>query len=177
MHGYEIAGYFSKHGLDLWVKVKTPSVYKALNRLEEQKYIVGKMEKVGSNPPRKVFNITASGREYFSQLLENTFKTGEKGSPLDYWNAMRFVQGNLTENAFIEIIEFREKFLENLKEKMRQKCEMAQEGEGINELPFYGKIMVEAMHKIRKIEIETLAKLKTSAQLPENKKIFIQENK
>ena len=173
MHGYEIAGNFSKRGIDVWVRVKTPSVYKALTRLEERDCIVGYVEQIDNNPPRKVFSITKTGEKYFSQLLKETLKSSEKNSIFDFWNAMRFVKGNLTKDQFIDLIEEREIFLDIYKQKMMKRCEDSSSQEKLSEFPFYVKIMMDSMKKIGKIELETLEKLKEEATKNSNQKDFL----
>lgn len=70
LHGYELIRHFEKKGIDMWIKIKTPSVYKALQRLEKSGMITGKMQESENTPPRKVYTITAEGRGYLRELID-----------------------------------------------------------------------------------------------------------
>lgn len=61
-HGYEIQRFIQISGMDNWAKVQSGSIYYALNKLEKEKHIqVLKEERTGSRI-RKIYEITASGR-------------------------------------------------------------------------------------------------------------------
>ncbi len=178
MHGYEIIRYFEKRGIEMWTRVKTPSVYKALQRLEKQVFITGKMKQEGNNPPRKVFTITDDGHEYFMNLLNSfLWEKDQSHTPVDFWNAFRFVRKNVTRAEFFEIIEHREKKLEQMELKMQERHQQAVECGDMPEFPFYAKIMHETMRKMKALEQDTLDQIKKRAKLPENKKEFKEENK
>jgi len=177
MHGYEIIRYFEKRGIEMWTRVKTPSVYKTLQRLEKQEFITGEMKQESNNPPRKVFTITNKGKEYFMELL-NSFLWGKYKShtPMDFWNAFRFVRKNVTHAEFLKIIENREKKQKQIELKMKEKHQQAVECGDMPEFPFYAKIMHETMRKMKALEMDTLDQIKKAAMLPENKKEFKEEN-
>ena len=178
MHGYEIISYFDKRGIEMWTRVKTPSVYKTLQRLEKKGFITGEMKQEGNNPPRKVFTITNEGRAYFMELL-NYFLWGKDRShtPMDFWNAFRFVRKNVTRSEFIEILENHEKKLEQMEIKMKEKHQQAVEDGDIPEFPFFAKIMHGTMRKMKALELDALNQIKKAAMLQENKKEFKEENK
>ncbi|MBT5421176.1 MAG: PadR family transcriptional regulator [Candidatus Cloacimonetes bacterium] len=176
MHGYKIIRYFEKRGIEMWARVKTPSVYKTLQRLEKQGFITGKMKQDGNNPPRKVFTLTKEGKKHFLELL-NTFLWGKDKShtPMDFWNAFRFVQKNITLTEFLEIIKNREDKHEQMEMKMKKRHKQAIEDGEMPEFPFYAKIMHGTMKKMKGLELETLKQIKEAAILPENKKDFKEE--
>ena len=102
----------------MWTRVKTPSVYKALQRLEKKEFITGELKQEGNKPTRKVFTITESGREYFMEILRSfLWGKGQFQNPFDFWNAFRFIQKNITRLEFLEIIEQREKQHEEMQKK------------------------------------------------------------
>ena len=90
MYGYEIIQYTKMHALDVWAGVKMPSIYKALQRLETNKYISGKQIVEGNNPPRKVFTIKKIGTQYFREILK--YFLGSKSElNVDFWMATSFM--------------------------------------------------------------------------------------
>lgn len=177
MHGYKIIGYFEKRGIEMWARVKTPSVYKTLQRLEKQGFIIGELKQESNNPPRKVFTITKEGKKHFLELL-NSFLWGKDKShtPMDFWNAFRFVRKNVTLTEFLEIIKNQEDKHEQMEIKMKKRHKQAVEDGDMPVFPFYAKIMHETMRKMKALEMETLDKIKKAAILPENKKDFKEEN-
>jgi len=173
MHGYKIIGYFEKRGIEMWTRVKTPSVYKTLQRLEKQGFITGEMKQESNNPPRKVFTITSEGKEHFMKLLNSFLWEKDKShTPMDFWNAFRFVRKNVTLTEFLEIIENREKKLEQLDIKMKERHQQAVECGDLPEFPFFAKIMHETMRKMKALELDALDGIKKAAVLPENKEDF-----
>ncbi len=174
-HGYEIYSITSRNGMDRWLKVKKPSVYKALNRLEDQGYIIGEYEKLENHPPRKIYKINASGDNYFMELLHNILYQHFPCDKADFWNALRFVKGNLTKKQFIAVIQNRRMEMLNWEKTIREKMINARkQGEFVNQ-PFIGDIMREQFKAFYRIEQETLDKLEAAANLAENQKDFAEE--
>jgi DNA-binding PadR family transcriptional regulator len=176
MHGYEIIGYFEKRGIEMWTRVKTPSVYKALQRLAKKGYITGEMKQEGNNPPRKVFTITSTGKEYFIETLRSfLWGKGQFQTPFDFWNAFRFIQKNITHAEFLRVLENRELKHEEIGKIMKEKHKQAVECGEMPEFPFYAKIMHNSMRKMKALELEIITEMKAAAMLPENQKDFKEE--
>ncbi len=176
MHGYEIIGYFEKRGIEMWTRVKTPSVYKALQRLEKKEYITGEMKREGNKPPRKVFTITGSGKEYFMEILRSfLWGKGQFQTPLDFWNALRFVQKNITQSEFLRMLGNREMKHEEMEKIMKEKHKHAVECGNMPDFPFYAKIVHKSMRKMKALELEIINEMKAAAMLPENQKDFKEE--
>ena len=177
MHGYEIIGYFEKRGIEMWTRVKTPSVYKTLQRLEKQGFITGEMKQEGNNPPRKVFTITNEGKEHFMQLLNSfLWEKDQSHTPMDFWNAFRFVKKNVTLSEFMKIIENHEKKLEQFEMKMKERHQQAIKDGDMPEFPFFAKIMHKTMRKMKALELDALDQIKKAAILPVNKDTFKEVN-
>ena len=176
MHGYKIVSFFEKRGLTFWTRIKTPSVYKALQRLEKQEFIVGKLKMENNNPPKKVFTITKSGREKFMEILRHyLFCKDQSISPHDFWNALRFVRHNISRSEFIRALENHENWLRQHCSQMRTKHTEALQKGRLNNLPFYAETLMEMMHEMSDLEIKTLAKMKQSALSADNDKDFAEE--
>lgn len=173
MHGYEIIRYFEKRGIAMWARVKTPSVYKALQRMENKNYIIGKLKQQANNPPRKVFTITKEGRTYFLQLLNSfLWEKDNSHNAMDFWNAFRFIQKNITRSEFLDILENRKKNIKKMGQKMKEKHQQAIDKGEMPEFPFYGKIMHNTIDDVKALELSVINKMMAAALLPENQKDF-----
>ena len=70
MHAYEIHQTLLRaEALGLVWHLKQSLVYVMLERLEAEGYITGALEPQGSRPPRKILQLTPSGRDAFAQWL------------------------------------------------------------------------------------------------------------
>jgi len=78
LYGYEIKHIIEEHMGD-WTSVAFGSIYFALDRLSEERYV----EKVatehsGNRPSRSVYQITPAGREEFLRLLRESWQKFER---------------------------------------------------------------------------------------------------
>jgi len=78
MHGYEIHQQITCREMDYWAKIKLPSIYNTLIRLEEQGLIQSGKEKVGKMPERTVHTITAAGRAKLAELVTQLLRVEER---------------------------------------------------------------------------------------------------
>ena len=62
-HGYEIQQFISLSGIDQWTNIKSGSIYYALAKLEKEKNIAVQREERTGSRVRKIYEITAKGRE------------------------------------------------------------------------------------------------------------------
>jgi PadR family transcriptional regulator, regulatory protein AphA len=69
MHGYEMFQQFESGTLGEIVHLEMSQMYAFLKKLERLHYIESQLELQGTKPPRKVFHLTAAGRETFFQWL------------------------------------------------------------------------------------------------------------
>ena len=70
MHGYQIHQQIKEREMDYWAKIKLPSIYNTLTRLEEQGSITSGKEKVGNTPERTVYSLTPTGHEQLSEMVQ-----------------------------------------------------------------------------------------------------------
>lgn len=176
MHGYQIAEYFEKRGIEFWIKIKLPSVYKALGRLEEKGHITGEVEVDENNRARKVYSITESGRKYFHELLDEIFFCEKFTSPFDFWNAFRFIDGNVSKEYFIKLIKHRIQVMKEHHEKMKGKRLASEDQFTENKIPFYLTMLMKHMHKFGGAEFQLLENILVAAKKPENAEIFKTNN-
>lgn len=176
LHGYELIRHFEKKGIDMWIKIKTPSVYKALQRLEKSGMIIGEIQESENTPPRKVYTISTGGKVYLRDLIDSFLLDPQKNDPHDFWFALRFAKGNVTKTHFKELLEKRVNHMlchvEKMKERFKKTCK---EG-NFPEIPFYGKEMINLRKQIIKLEEKALRNMIAQADLPENADIFVKEN-
>ncbi len=176
MHGYRIVSFFEKRGLSFWTRIKTPSVYKALQRLEKQGYIIGKLQIVENNPPKKVFKLTENGRQQFLKILRHyLFCKDQTISPLDFWNALRFVHHNISRSEFIRALENHEEWLSRTSCKMQAKHDETLRKGRLSDMPFYAPILMQMMNEMSQLELNTLNSIKEAALKSDNKKDFAEE--
>jgi len=168
VHGYEIISYFERKGIEMWTRVKTPSVYKALQRLENKKCITGEIITDETNPPRKVFCITDAGRKYFHRILEQFLFDNEKAMPYDFWNALRFVPKNIPKEKFIAAVIKRKNYIDEREKTMKCRMEKALADGVLNPVPFFSKTIIKMHKQFKSIEKETLDELLTEAEKNSN---------
>jgi DNA-binding PadR family transcriptional regulator len=68
-HGYELANTLSGLGIDEVMPIEQPTLYGHLHGLEAAGLVDWAEERVGNRPPRKVYRLTAAGRESAEQWL------------------------------------------------------------------------------------------------------------
>jgi DNA-binding PadR family transcriptional regulator len=78
MYGYEIHQEIKRREMDYWAKIKLPSIYNTLIRLEEQGFIQAGKEKVGKMPERNVYSITPPGREKLQELVASFLRDEDR---------------------------------------------------------------------------------------------------
>lgn len=68
VHGYELSEML-KDNPSIAIEMKKPNTYRLLNALEKDGLITHTEEQVGNRPTRRVYSITAAGKEEFRRLL------------------------------------------------------------------------------------------------------------
>ncbi len=68
MHGYRLNEYVA-HAISMYADLKKPTAYYALEKLERDGYVSRSVEREGRRPERRVYEITAEGRDRFLELL------------------------------------------------------------------------------------------------------------
>lgn len=68
MHGYRL-NEFVAHAMGMYTDLKKPTAYYALEKLERDGYVRREVEREGKRPERRVYEISARGRDRFHDLL------------------------------------------------------------------------------------------------------------
>ena len=172
MYGYEIIQYTKLHALDVWAGVKMPSIYKALQRLETNKYISGKQIVEGNNPPRKVFTITKKGTQYFREIMKH-FLGSKSELNVDFWMATSFMGKGIKKELFFQFLDERiDKISTHIKHHKKE-CNLPEEEK--KKIPFYIQILMEMGEEMHKAEKRNLIKLRNEILKPENEYVFLKE--
>jgi PadR family transcriptional regulator AphA len=91
-HGYEIYQQLADpDGLGLVWRLKQSQLYALLAKLEAQGYIAATIEPQEARPPRKVFHLTASGRDAFLEWLQSPVPHGRQ-LRLEFLAKLHFAQ-------------------------------------------------------------------------------------
>lgn len=79
MHGYEIHQQLSDPtGLGRVWRLKQSRLYALLGKLEDKDYVTTTLEPQSGRPPRKVFELTDSGREAFLSWVQSPVQHGRR---------------------------------------------------------------------------------------------------
>jgi DNA-binding PadR family transcriptional regulator len=68
MHGYQLNEFIDSH-LGTAVHLTRPTAYRVLNKMADDGWVIGREEREGNRPPRRVFAITPEGEAAFQRLL------------------------------------------------------------------------------------------------------------
>lgn len=92
MYGYEIHQQLSHPtGLGLVWRLKQSQLYALLTKLENESYVTTTVELQDTRPPRKMFELTETGRQKFFDWIEQPVEQG-RGLRLDFMAKLYFAQ-------------------------------------------------------------------------------------
>jgi len=169
MYGYKIGQIISDSRHSIWADIKLPSIYKAMQSLEQKKYITGKEITEGNNPPRTVYSITPKGKQYFKQLLYQAMQI-----PNDYqmfWLALSFANHIFTRSeALVQIDAFTLRVQEFGKNLASNECKRH---ELDCEIPFVHEHLKKMGAKFQRAQLSTLKELKEAILSGEYESFFI----
>ncbi len=174
MYGYEIIQWLKEHHLDSWAEIKMPSIYKALQRLENSGHIEGEKKVEGNNPPKIVYHLTDKGNNYFIDLIHH-YASAEI-DPKDFWLSISFMDGGFSRDEFINIINKRKKCLEEHKEYQARKHDQLKKHKDWQDIPFFMRILMEMGQNIHDTDNKAMDQMLIEAIKPENRKFFRQED-
>jgi DNA-binding PadR family transcriptional regulator len=173
MYGYEIIQWLKHHHLDSWAEIKMPSIYKALQRLENSGHIVGEKMVEGNNPPKIVYQNTKKGNNYFIELIH--YYANIEINPKDFWLAVSFMDKGFSREDFLNIIEKRKVRIKEHKEYHSRKHDQLKKHKDWQDIPFFIRTLMELGQKFHETDLNALDKLIAEAEKPENMKFFIRE--
>lgn len=107
-HGYSLKETLG-HQVSDFAKIKLPTIYYNLEKLEKQGYVTAAIEKEGNRPEKTVYEITDKGRQYFSYLTAEILK--EKYEPEFILDGVLFFLEFTDVQQLIQSLEKRESVL------------------------------------------------------------------
>lgn len=123
MYGYKIGQIVESRKFAVWSGIKLPSVYKAMQTLEQKGYIVGEQVVGGNNPPRTVYSLNDSGRKYLTKLILGFLENNDEIDN-SFWLALSFAKQIITRKQLKKAIEQRIQLIsDNLSDDLKRKCE------------------------------------------------------
>ena len=69
-HAYEIKLDIENRSMDYWTEISQSSIYKLLNKLEKDDFVIGRIELSDKNVSQKIYSITAQGSALFKDKLK-----------------------------------------------------------------------------------------------------------
>ncbi|WP_244834083.1 PadR family transcriptional regulator [Clostridium sp. BJN0001] len=69
-HGYEIQKFMQATGLDEWAKIKSGSIYYALNKMEKEGQVELLKEETLDSKVRKIYGITEKGKKELKECIK-----------------------------------------------------------------------------------------------------------
>ncbi len=145
MYGYEIHQQLSHPtGLGLVWRLKQSQLYALLSKLEDEGYVTTTLEPQDTRPPRKMFELTETGRQAFLGWVEQPVEQG-RGLRLDFMAKLYFAQSEGPE------------VIRRLIERQRTACQgwwqqQQHEAEGVQHSQPYDWLV----HKFRLGQIESM---------------------
>lgn len=153
MHGYQIGHVVEKHNIPVWAGIKLPSIYKAMQSLQEKRFIRGEQKTEGNNPPRTVFHITPKGVDFLRKLLEQ-YLTNPAAESKGFWLAMSFTAQAVGRQTLLNVVEQRIAKLRSIcRNKPTSECHKMP-------LHFIHKHLIKLGDRCNRIELKTLDEIK-----------------
>jgi DNA-binding PadR family transcriptional regulator len=157
MHGYQIHQQIKMREMEYWAKIRLPSIYSTLTRLEQQGLITSGKEKVGNTPERTVYSLTPAGREKLSELVQIFLRTDDHPEWL-FGLGIAFICGAPREKV-LEALQHRKQEVEKRLEHLKEELVTLKE-----KVPFNWYIMIESGYKHHHLELDLLNQLIDTVQ-------------
>jgi DNA-binding PadR family transcriptional regulator len=157
MHGYQIHQQIKEREMDYWAKIKLPSIYSTLTRLEEQSLITSGKEKVGNTPERTVYSLTPAGREQLGEQVLAFLREDDHPEWL-FGLGVAFICGASREKV-LEALQLRRQNLEKHFEALAQEAANYKD-----KIPFNWYMLIEHAQKHKQLELDWLDQLIATAQ-------------
>ncbi len=173
MYGYEIVKFFKETGFYLWMKIKLPSIYKVLSRLEDKNLIKKKKLFTEDSIPKNEYSITEEGKKAFLEELKIFIL---KKNTINFWEFIFFtliMEKSVTKDVFLKAVDIQiEQFSQSMFEKDKKHKIIKRFFPSQN---FITSTLGENFKKTRKIHLELLRQMKEGAQEEKNSDYFITE--
>lgn len=164
MYGYQIGQILGEGKMSVWTGIKLPSIYKAMQSLEDKQCISPQEISDGNNPPRTVYSITPAGRTYLKEMLNDALKNINE-PPHEFWLALSFSSRIFSKTEIEQYIQSRIEHIRDCKQDIdKVHCE-AVLGSGI--MPFAHRHLGILGERFRNAQVDVLQDLLKSLDTPE----------
>ncbi len=155
MTGYDLNKAFDSSLQFMW-NAKSSQIYRELGKMEEEGFVISRIEPQDKGFDRKVYSITPSGKQAFQEWLEAF--PNDLASPVrdEFVVRVFFGQHLSTEDLAFEIQRFRRQKQEALQilDGISQSAQEAAEHDGLQESNFYWELTINKARKEIRAEIE-----------------------
>jgi len=150
LHGYEIKKKITRN-FGYFIGFTPQFIYYALKKLEKEKFLTKRKEKIGSRPERETYQITKKGENEFDRLMEKNLD--------EFFRPLFNIDLAIYFLKYIEISKFKEKILKG-ERKLREIRVWAKKEERKKIFPY--SLICKHIEKAISAEIEFLEEVKKS---------------
>ncbi|GAA0351923.1 PadR family transcriptional regulator [Bacillus horti] len=156
MTGYEMQQLLQQSQTDQWAGILPGSIYHALKKLDKEGLV--EIESIGhtGNRAKAVYQITAAGREAFTELLLITLQDSSVLFPTGMYTALSFIEALPVEDA-LKAIDLQKSSIEASYKNMKDGEELKKE---YGQLNSFALLTFENIYAHYRIQLDFLAKLK-----------------
>ncbi len=175
MYGYEIVKFFKDTGFHVWMRIKLPSIYKVLARLEEKDLISKKKIIQEDGIPKNEFSLTQEGKNLYPKALKEFIL---KKNSINFFEFIFFtliMEKSVTKETFIKAIDIQiDQFKENIFKRDKKHQALRRLFPGQN---FISDSIINNFKEIRNIHLRMLNEIRTKALTVQNESYFITEER
>ena len=148
-NAYELAKLIEDRGIDKFLKVSVPAIYKNCKRLYQSGYLNGQRVREGEMPEKLVYSINKKGKEHFHNLMKY-YSSSMHHDPTPFFIDFNSFLWNIEKLEMSEAIEM----LENLQFQLirTEKWIIQHEKEAQSREPFTSRMII----KQYRIMVDTL---------------------
>lgn len=158
--GYDIQLAMESSQTDTWAYVKPASIYYALKKLEEKKYVILKAVEKTGHRSKTIYEITPEGIEHYKQLIATCLEQASVVFPSQLYSAVTFID-DISADIIIEKVEKQYNEIEKLYNNMQEVKKLKT---NIDEYPENVKIIFDNIFEQCKIQLSTLTSIKNYAE-------------
>lgn len=156
MYGYKIGQIVEEMKMPVWAGIKLPSIYKAMQSLEQGGMISGKQQVEGNNPPRTVYHIKTKGQELLREMVLDYLKRQDL-PPQDWWLVLSFSAQSVTRDELEQAVTERIELIKSRRDVHKEDiCRKVMHTE---KLPGIMKHIINLGERHSKVELDTLKEL------------------
>ena len=173
IYGYEIVKFFKDTGFYEWMKIKLPSIYKVLSRLEKKELIEKKRVYQDDGIPKNEFSITQKGKEEFPIAMKNYLTNQEDAHFFEFIFFTLLIKQSVTRKTFLKALQIHIDKIKDTSEEKKAKHDALRAF--FPEETFISPLIGNHFKTIKEQYLSFFENMKEKAMLPENDSYFMQE--